>query len=52
MIKKLRSRYRKWRAWCYYSHYNWLDKLLIFLGIKKNPWFDSFTTYQREESDT
>lgn len=48
MIRKLKYRYRKWRDWCKYSRASMWYKLLIFLGIKKNRWFDSWRIYEQE----
>lgn len=49
MIRKLKHRYRKWRDWCkYINRTSTWYKILVFLGIKKNRWFDSWRFYEDE----
>ena len=45
MFRKLKYRYRKWKAWKQYSNWNWFQKILVFLGIKKSTWFNTFIAY-------
>lgn len=38
----LKRRYHRWKEWCKYSKWNKVSKVLVFLGLKKSTWFDSF----------
>ena len=39
---KLMVRFRKWKNWKKYSHFNFLQKFLVLLGIKKSQHFDEW----------
>lgn len=45
MFRKWKYRYRKWKAWKKYSTWNWFQKLLVLLNIRKSTWFDTFISY-------
>lgn len=41
-MHKFIVRYRKWRNWKQYSHFNWFQKLLVLFGLKKSQHFDEW----------
>lgn len=49
-MKKLIHRYKRWLEWKKFSNYSRFKKILVFLGIKKSAWFDSFVDWRNENN--